>query len=99
MTGKSITREAKKLIHNSNIRKNVSSIYIGYDWDVDDDVITINFKENTMVNIYDNEIANSTGIQVGGCKMEDVINGWLAEVYVPLVEFSADEQEYLLSRA
>lgn len=97
----SVTREMRKLIHNQKIRKNILSMYREYDEDWECDIITINFKENTMVNVYDWKISNHTGVTLNDKRFteEHLINGWLEEVYMPLEDCTAEEQEMLLKYA
>ena len=97
----SVTREMKKLISNQKIRKNILSMYREYDEDFECDIIIINFKENTMVNVYDWNISNQTGVTLNDPRFttEYLINGWLEEVYMPLEDCTAEEQELLLKYA
>lgn len=98
---KSVTREMRKIIHNQKIRKNILSMYREYDEDWECDVITINFRENTMVNVYDWEISNRTAVVLNEKKFteEHLINGWLEEVYMPLEDCTEEDQKYLLAHA
>lgn len=97
----SVTREMKKLISNQKIRKNVTSMYREYDEDFECDIIIINFKENTMVNVYDWNISNHTGVTLNNPRFttEYLINGWLEEVYMPLEDCTEEDQKYLLAHA
>lgn len=95
---KSVTREMRKMIHNQKIRKNVTKMYIEYDEEEEKDCLHIEFKENTMVNLYDYTISNSTGIHITSTIEKDM-NGWLEEVYMPLEDYPAEDQKELLARA
>lgn len=100
-TRRSVTREMRKVISNQKIRKNILSMYREYDEDWECDVITINFKENTMVNVYDWKISNRTAAVLNEKKFteEHLINGWLEEVYMPLEDCTEEDQKYLLAHA
>jgi len=78
---KSLTRECKKLIHNKEIRKNVTSIYLVYDEDDEKEYYLINFKEDTVRNVIEGHYINwGTTAPNTGRGAEYDINAWLDEI-------------------
>lgn len=72
---KSVTRELKKTIKNTEIRKNIKSIYVEYDEEYEMNLYYINFKEETVKSAYSCEYIETTT-----CKETDDINSWLDEI-------------------
>lgn len=87
---KSCTRELRPLIHDSNIRKNVTSIYLVYDpdsynYDTDDYdeyYYFIFFKDDTVRNTYTDDYINygTTAKAYKDKGPEYSINYWLSEI-------------------
>ena len=86
---KSVTRECKPLVHNPDIRKNISAIYLVYDedsYDYDKEDYTdyyyfISFKEDTTRSSYSEDYINyGTTAPVSAKGAERDINDWLDEI-------------------
>ena len=86
---KSVTRECKPLVHNPNIRKNISAIYLVYDedsYDYDKEDYTdyyyfIFFKEDTVRSSYSGDYMNygtTAPVSIKGAERD--INAWLDEI-------------------
>lgn len=76
-----VTKEFKKQIKDSQIRKNVTKIIKEYDGDFERTVYHIYFKKNTVSNIYEDEYMESTDAMENNLHTgADAINEWLKEI-------------------